>query len=171
MFASRKALLSTLILTGLPETVGQYLSRFFHDHKWSLKCSVLRTIFCAWGILLVDLFAMNDNRKCCQFCFQAGHSPSSLTDAFLLWWGPYLMYAFLSTHLIPQVILISKQAHARIILITPSMVETVLVLGSSQPLHLASLDSAYTSRSTVSTPRSIITPRPEQPAPYTLAIE
>lgn len=40
------------------------------------------------------LFALRLNRKCQQFCSFQNHSPSSITDTFLLHWRDHLFYAF-----------------------------------------------------------------------------
>lgn len=60
------------------------LSRLFSSRlEWSLCPDMARFIFQWWDRPLIDQFATKINRKCHQFCFQAGHSPTSLMDVSL----------------------------------------------------------------------------------------
>lgn len=59
--------------------LANQLSRTFSNNsKWSLKSTIMRSIFREWDIPLVDLFLTKD-KKCHQFCSWAGLSSGSRT--------------------------------------------------------------------------------------------
>lgn len=74
-------------IQNLPE---DHLSGQFSDnHKWSVKDSVLQSIFCKWRYPSVDLFATGQKRSVkCSVPFWA------LSDSFLIPWTLGLIYAF-----------------------------------------------------------------------------
>lgn len=64
----------------------------------------------------MDIFASQDNAKCPLFCSRAGSGRGSLGDAFLVPWGPGLLYLFPPLPLLQQAI---RREQLEAILIAP----------------------------------------------------
>lgn len=64
------------------------------SYKWAIKYISLDSIFTLWGLLVVDLFATEDNRKTTRFCSWAGIGQGSLGDTFQISLQGGLYYAF-----------------------------------------------------------------------------
>lgn len=130
--------------------LAYHLSRSFSSHhKWSRHPEVTRFIFQKWGPPQVDFFATRQSRKCHQFCLLRRHSPSSLSDVFLISWTDHLLYAFPPTPMIHKVLLKNQTGQGNSYPDTTSMAAPALV-----QLTLGSLGGSSTVAPTPSGPDS-----------------
>jgi hypothetical protein len=87
--------------------------------EWSLKQSIVQTVFAFMGRPNIDLFASQENHQLPVYCSHLPESQAYCTDSLSMKWTNLFGYAFPPLCLIPQVLAKVKQFQAKIILIAP----------------------------------------------------
>lgn len=88
-------------------------------HEWELNDALLWQIFHKWGKPLIDVFAIQQNSKCTQFCVRGGRDPMSMEDGLLLNWSNRHLYLFLPLPLITKVLQKLQDHPAEAVVIPP----------------------------------------------------
>lgn len=106
---------------GVLNTLADSLSRnILSQTEWSLKLTVVQSLFQLWGAPLIDLFATQGNKKCPVFCSWIYHEQAHHVDSLTMSWKSLHAYAFPPLAILSQVVQKARTEVQSLILIAPN---------------------------------------------------